>query len=100
MVADGDAKGYTLLTLMIALIVYWRATTFEQGLSAVIEADGDTDTNVAVAGARFGIGAIPGRSGDLIAEIRAGRTPMESCADRLLGAGGGEGSQASAGAGR
>ena len=102
-IADGDSKGYTLLTLMIALIVYWRAASFEQGLSAVIETGGDTDTNGAVAGAllgaRFGIDAIPGRWRDRIAEIRAGRTPVESYADRLLAAGAGDGSQASAAAG-
>ena len=90
--ADGDSKGYTLLTLLIMLIVYWRAETFEQGLRDVIEAGGDTDTNGAAAGAllgaRFGLEAIPARWRSRVAEIRAGRTPAESYADRLLAAAG------------
>ncbi len=85
---DDDSMGYTLLTLGVGLIVFWRATSFEPTLSNIIEAGGDTDTNGAVAGAmlgaRFGIEAIPRRWRDRIAAIRAGRTPMESLADRLL----------------
>ena len=89
---DGSAIGYTLLALMVGLIAYWRAPSFEQALSSIIEAGGDTDTNGAVAGAllgaRFGIEGIPRRWRNRIAEVRAGRTPMESIADRLLLAGG------------
>ena len=85
---DGDSMGYTLLALVAGLIAFWRATSFEHTLSSVVEAGGDTDTNGAVVGAmlgaRFGLGAIPRRWRDRIAEIRAGRTPMESLADRLL----------------
>ena len=87
---DGESMGYTLLALQIGLIQYWRAPDFEQGLRSVVEAGGDTDTNGAVVGAllgaRFGAEAIPDRWRCRVAEIRAGRTPMESYADRLLAA--------------
>ena len=89
---DSESMGYTLLALQIGLIQYWRAPDFEQGLRDVVEAGGDTDTNGAVVGAllgaRFGVEAIPERWRRRVAEIRAGRTPMESYADRLLAAGG------------
>lgn len=85
---DGDSMGYTLLALQIGLIQYWRAPDFEQGLRDVVEAGGDTDTNGAVVGAllgaRFGVEAIPERWRRRVAEIRAGRPPLESYADRLL----------------
>ncbi len=80
--------GYTLLSLQVALISYWRAEDFEQGLRQVIEAGGDTDTNGAIAGAvlgaRFGLEGIPERWRRREAEIRAGRIRMEDCADRLV----------------
>ena len=88
---DGDSMGFTLLTLQVGLIALWRATSFNEALSNIIEAGGDTDTNGAVAGAmlgaRFGIEAIPRQWRDRVAAIRARRTPMESLADRLLRAG-------------
>ena len=40
----------------------------------------------ALLGARFGIEAIPRRWRNRVAEIRAGRTPMETYAERLLAA--------------
>ena len=99
--ADDGSKGYTLLTLRLALIALWRAPGFEQGLRGIVEAGGDTDTNGAVAGAvlgaRFGIDAIPTRWRRRIAEIRAGRTPPESYADRLQAAGAADGSRARSG---
>lgn len=88
---DGSSMGYTLLALEVGLIAFWRATSFNEALSNIIEAGGDTDTNGAVAGAmlgaRFGIEAIPQRWRDRVAAIRTGRTPMEALADRLLRAG-------------
>ncbi len=103
LVVDGATMGYTLLTLRVALSAYWCAPSFEQGLSSVVEAGGDTDTNGAVAGAllgaRFGVEAIPARWRTRIAEIRAGRTPLESYADQLLEAGGEGGLPAPAAAG-
>ena len=85
---NGDSMGYTLLALVAGLIAYWRASSFERTLPRIVEAGGDTDTNGAVAGAllgaRFGLEAIPRRWRDRIADIRAGRTPMEALADRLL----------------
>lgn len=87
---DGWNMGFTLLALEAGLISLWRAPDFEQGLRAVVEAGGDTDTNGAVAGAvlgaRFGIDAIPQRWRDRIAELRQGRTPVEEYADMLAAA--------------
>lgn len=87
---DGWNLGFTLLALRAGLISLWRAPDFEQGLRAVVEAGGDTDTNGAVAGAvlgaRFGINAIPQRWRDRIAELRQGRTPLEEYADMLAAA--------------
>ena len=60
---DDDHKGYTLVTLSVALWAYWHAVSFEEGLSAVVNAGGDADTNAAVAcailGAKFGFSSIP-----------------------------------------
>ncbi|MCY4582663.1 MAG: ADP-ribosylglycohydrolase family protein [Chloroflexi bacterium] len=87
---DGWDMGFTLLALQAGLISLWQAPDFEHGLRAVFEAGGDTDTNGAVAGAvlgaRFGIGAIPQRGRDRIAELRQGRTPVEEYADMLTAA--------------
>ena len=82
--------GFTLLALQAGLISLWHAPDLEQGLRAVIEAGGDTDTNGAVAGAvlgaRFGIDAIPQRWRERIAELREGRTPLEEYAGMLAAA--------------
>lgn len=60
---DEYSMGYTLKTLAAALWAYWHASTFEEGLLAVVRAGGDADTNAAVAcailGAKFGFAAIP-----------------------------------------
>lgn len=85
---DGNDRGFTVLALQIGLLVYWGASSFEEGLTSVIEAGGDTDTNGAIAGAllgaRFGLEAIPQRWGHRVAELRAGRLRMETLAARLL----------------
>ena len=85
---DGSNLGFTLLALQAGLISLWRAPDFEQGLRAMVEAGGDTDTNGAVVGAvlgaRFGIEAIPQRWRERIAELREGRTPVEEYADLLV----------------
>ena len=84
---DGPSMGYTLRTLSAALVAYWQARSFEHGLRCVIEAGGDTDTNGAAAGAvlgaRFGVEGIPRRWREQLAQLRAGRTPMEDYADPL-----------------
>ncbi len=84
---DDHHMGYTLLSLKAALISFWQAENFEQGLRHVVEVGGDTDTNGAIAGAvlgaRFGLDGIPERWRRREAEIRAGRMPMKDCADRL-----------------
>ena len=60
---DYDNWGYTLSTLSVALWAYWHASSFEEGLLAVVNAGGDADTNAAVAcailGAKYGFHAIP-----------------------------------------
>ena len=58
-----DNCGYTLVTLSVALWAHWHASSFEEGLLAVVNAGGDADTNAAVAcailGAKYGYNAIP-----------------------------------------
>lgn len=47
-----DARGseaYTYRTLAAALLCYWHASSFEEGLLAVVNEDGDADTNAAIA---------------------------------------------------
>ena len=60
---NDDHMGYTLVTLSVALWAYWHASSFEDGLLAVVNAGGDADTNAAVAcailGAQFGFKSIP-----------------------------------------
>ena len=60
---DYDHMGYTLVTLSVALWAYWHATSFVEGLLAVVNAGGDADTNAAVAcailGAKYGYSTIP-----------------------------------------
>lgn len=60
---DDDCMGYTLVTLSVALWAYWHASSFEEGLLAVVNAGGDADTNAAVAcailGAKYGCQSIP-----------------------------------------
>ncbi len=61
--SDSKSMGYTLKTLSAALWVYWNASSFEDGLWAVVNSGGDADTNAAVAcailGAKFGYSSIP-----------------------------------------
>ncbi len=87
---DGGDMGYTLVTLRTALTAWWRAETFEEGLRAVIEAGGDTDTNGAavgaILGARFGLQAIPTRWRDTVAHLRNGRQCTAAIADSLASA--------------
>ncbi len=87
---DGGDMGYTLLTLGTALTAWWRAETFEEGLRAVIEAGGDTDTNGAAVGvllgARFGLPSIPTRWHDGVARLREGRQTTAAIADMLAAA--------------
>ena len=56
---DQKSMGYTLRCLSAALLAYWHARSFEDGLLAIVRAGGDADTNAAVAcailGARFGV---------------------------------------------
>ena len=60
---DEQSMGYTLKTLSVALWAYWNASSFKEGLLAVVNAGGDADTNAAVAcailGAKYGYSAIP-----------------------------------------
>ena len=62
---DGWDSGYTVLTTRAALLTMFEAENFQDGLVALINKGGDTDTNAAVAGAllgaRWGLSAIPPR---------------------------------------
>jgi ADP-ribosyl-[dinitrogen reductase] hydrolase len=57
--------GHVVYAFTLALWAALKASTFEEGLTAVVCAGGDTDTNGAIAGAilgaRFGFDAIPTR---------------------------------------
>ena len=85
---DGPDMGFTLLSLKAALICYWHGEDFEPALCRIVEAGGDTDTNGAIVGAilgaRLGLSAIPERWRRRVDEIRVGREPMDSLADRLV----------------
>lgn len=62
---DDEAMGYTLKTMQVGLWSLWADVSLEDGLLAVVNAGGDTDTNGAVAGAvlgaRWGAPAVPAR---------------------------------------
>ena len=94
---DHPASGYVIKILKAALWAARHPANFEDGLSAVVSAGGDTDTNGAAAGAVlgacFGLDAIPERWRIAVNEIRAytapiaawqPRQPLERYADRLL----------------
>ncbi len=94
----GPASGYVIKTLKAALWAAVHPRSFEDGLSAIVSAGGDADTNGAAAGAvlgaRFGLSGIPAHWRERVAEIRSyadpslpewpERRPMEEYADRLL----------------
>ena len=94
---DHRNAGYTLIALRAALWSARHPANFEDGLSAVVSAGGDTDTNGAIAGAvlgaRFGHQAIPARWRNHVAAIRDYTPPvsnwphrerLEDLADRVL----------------
>ena len=87
---DDHTMGYTLLALQAGLITLWNAPDFESGISGIIMAGGDTDTNGAIVGAglgaKFGLSGIPRRWREQTARLRAGRPSMESYADALAAA--------------
>lgn len=60
---DEESMGYTLKTLSAGIWALRFASTFEEGISAVIHQGGDADTNASVAGAllgaRYGYNSIP-----------------------------------------
>jgi len=89
---------FTIKTLSAALWCVHNTDSFDQGLSTIISAGGDTDTNGAAAGAllgaKFGLSTIPQRWQERIREIRSyvdnridswwAREPLETYADDLL----------------
>ena len=85
---DSGGVGYAPKTLGATLWAARHAGDVEEGLSAIVSAGGDTDTNAAPAGAalgaRFGLVAIPQRWRDAVAELREDRTPLERYADQVL----------------
>ena len=95
---DRGGIGFAPKTLGAVLWASRHPGSFEEGLSAIVSAGGDTDSNAAPAGAalgaRFGLEGIPSRWRDRTSEIRAWepigidwieRHPLEHYADRLLG---------------
>lgn len=62
---DGEDMGYVLIALELAFSALASATSFEEGILAVIARGGDTDTNGCIAGAllgaKFGRAQIPDR---------------------------------------
>ena len=75
-----------IVTLKAALWAAKHPESFEHGLSDVVCAGGDTDTNAAAAGAvlgaRFGIDAIPARWRQRIDEIRSDNGPLGDWPER------------------
>ena len=95
-------SGFVLKAMRAALWCARHPRNFEDGLSDVVSAGGDTDSNGAIAGAvlgaRFGIEDIPRRWRDMVVEIRNYTPPvpnwvprerLDSLADRVLAAGAG-----------
>lgn len=92
------ASGYAPKAMSAALWASRHPSSFEEGLVAVMNEGGDTDSNSppagAVLGARFGLEGIPVRWRERVSEIRswtpraAGgwieRRPLEEYADRIL----------------
>ena len=98
---DRGGVGFAPKTLGAVLWAASRPRSVEEGLSAIVSAGGDTDTNAAPAGAalgaRFGLEGVPSRWRERAAAIRAWsapiegwieRRPLEHDADRLLARGG------------
>ncbi|MXZ30407.1 MAG: hypothetical protein F4236_06350 [Acidimicrobiia bacterium] len=94
---DSGGIGFAPKTLGAVLWSACHPESFEDGLTAIVNAGGDTDSTAAPAGAalgaRFGISGIPRRWRERVAEIRAWeapidawihRRPLEWYADRLL----------------
>ena len=85
---DSSGIGYAPKTLAATLWAAHHPKSVEEGLSAIVNAGGDTDTNAAPAGAalgaRFGLNAIPPCWRSAVAELRQNRTPSEHYADLLL----------------
>ena len=86
---DSGGIGYAPKTLGAVLWAARWAESVEEGLSAIVSAGGDTDTNAAPAGAalgaRFGLAGIPLRWREAVTELRAGRGRLEEYAERLVG---------------
>ena len=94
---DHPNAGYVLKTMCAALWSARHPDNFEDGLSMIVSAGGDADTNGAIAGAvlgaRFGLSGIPARWRDKINYIRdytpqfsdwEKREKLEVLADRIL----------------
>ena len=83
---DSGGTGYAPKTLGAVLWASRHPEDFEEGLTAIVNAGGDTDTNAAPAGAalgaRFGLGGIPQRWRRRVAEIRACRVPVDGWIER------------------
>ena len=85
---DSGGIGYAPKALAATLWAAHHAQDVEHGLSAIVSAGGDTDTNAAPAGAalgaRFGLDAIPQRWRAKVDDLRKDRESLEIYADRLF----------------
>ncbi len=83
---DRGGIGFAPKTLGAVLWAAHQPNSVEEGLTAIVSAGGDTDSNAAPAGAalgaRFGLAGIPPRWRDRAAAIRAWNTPMDGWIER------------------
>lgn len=84
---DSGGIGFAPKTLGAVLWSARHPQSFEEGLTAIVNAGGDTDSTAAPAGAalgaRFGLGGIPRRWRDRVEEIRAWEAPVDAWIPRL-----------------
>lgn len=82
---EASAMGYTLKTLSAAVWCLYHVESFQEGLLAVVNAGGDSDTNAAVAcsllGAKYGYKSIP----SCYIENIIGKSFLEKVSDNLYG---------------
>lgn len=83
---DAGSIGYAPKALGAVLWASRHPGSIEEGLLAIVNAGGDTDTNAAPAGAalgaRFGVGGIPEGWRARVAEIRAWEAPVDGWVER------------------
>ncbi len=80
-----ESWGYTLNTMAVGLWSLLQASSYTEGIAAIIHKGGDSDTNAAVAGAllgaKLGVSAIPQ---DLIRELKGAELLLEKTNQLLM----------------